>query len=383
MSMPASSASPRLRSLDCFRGFVIALMFFVNLSWDRAAFPEWFGHAGWNGGKQGVWLADFVFPWFLFIVGMAIPFSMNSGRGRDLTTGQRVLAACRRCAVIYLLGCLIGAARSAYNPAKPLTWSWLVSWDILQHIAFAYLIAVFVMMMPRWGRVGFVAAVLLAKWVWMMFVPIPGSGLGAGQVVWTQEQSTYRWLNGQIGWFGGFQNVLPGACTVLLGCFAGEVLRHGEWSAAKRPRVLAVSGAVLVLIAMVWQLHFPLSKDYYTSTYALLAAGSGAIVLAVMYWVVDVVRAAAARGLVFAFEPLGMNAIAIYFGIEFLWATVLGRWQILYPNGMSGALIGGVLAWFQDWGGNVAGAWAFVLGYMVFWWGVARWMQQKDVFIKV
>lgn len=379
MSEPAVSASPRLLSLDCFRGFVIALMFFVNLSWDRSAFPDWFGHAGWNGGKQGVWLADFVFPWFLFIVGVAIPFSMHSGRGKGLTVGQRIWAACRRCALIYLLGCVIGAARGAYNPAKPLTWSWLISWDILQHIAFAYLIAVLVMLLPRWGRVGFVAAVLVGKWMWMMFVPVPV----VGQIVWTQEQSTYRWLNGQIGWFGGFQNVLPGACTVLLGCFAGEVLRCGEWSETKRARVLAVGGTVLVGIALLWQLHFPLSKDYYTSTYAMLAAGSGAIVLALMYWVVDVVRPAAAHGLTIAFEPLGLNAIAMYFGVEFLWATVLGKWQVLYPNGMSGALIGGVLAWLQDWGGNVIGAWAFVLGYLVFWWWVARCMQRKQLFFKV
>ncbi|MBU6414480.1 MAG: DUF1624 domain-containing protein [Planctomycetes bacterium] len=378
-TLQGTTSTPRLRSLDCFRGVVIALMFFVNLSWDRSAFPDWFGHAGWNGGKQGVWLADFVFPWFLFIVGVAIPFSMNSGRGRELTTGQRILAACRRCLVLYLLGCVIGAARGAYNPAKPLTWSWLISWDILQHIAFAYLIAVVVMHFPVKARAAFVAAVLIAKWVWMMWVPVPG----VGEVVWTQEQSTYRWLNGEIGWFGGFQNVLPGACTVLMGCFAGEVLRQGEWIAAKRAHLLAVGGAVLLLVALVWQLHFPLSKDYYTSTYALLMAGTGAMLLALMYLVVDVRGEGKASWLTLAFEPLGLNAIAIYFGIEFLWATVLGKWQVLYPNGMSGALIGGVLAWSQDRLGNIAGAWVFVIGYMIFWWGVARWMQVKKVFFKV
>jgi predicted acyltransferase len=379
MSELASSASPRLRSLDAFRGMVIALMFFVNLSWDRSAFPDWIGHAGWNNGKQGIWLADFVFPWFLFIVGVAIPFSMQSGRGRGMTASQRLLAAARRCAILYFLGCLIGAARNAYNPVKPLTFSWLISWDILQHIGFAYLVAVMVMMLPRWSRIGFVAMVLVGKWIWMMFIPVPGTE----QILWTQDQSTYRWLNSQVGWFGGFQNVLPGACTVLLGCFAGEELRNTSLSARQRALRLAIGGGIAAAIAMLWQLHFPFSKDYYTSTYALLTAGTGAMVLAAFYWLIDGSDGLAKRPLIFAFESLGLNAIAIYFGGEFLWATVLGRWQILYPNGMAGAFIGGVQAWLQHLCGNIPGAWAFVLGYIAFWWIVATLLMRHRVFFKV
>jgi predicted acyltransferase len=379
MSDPVASASLRLRSLDAFRGMVIALMFFVNLSWDRSAFPAWFGHAGWNDGKQGIWLADFVFPWFLFIVGVAIPFSMQSGRGRGMTASQRLLAALRRCAILYFLGCLIGAARNAYNPAKPLTFSWLISWDILQHIGFAYLVAVMVMTLPRWTRIGFVAIVLIAKWVWMMFVPVPGTE----QVIWNQDQSTYRWLNSQIGWFGGFQNVLSGACTVLLGCFAGEELRNPASLPRQRAQRLAIGGGIATAVAILWQFHFPISKDYYTSTYSLLSAGTGAMILAAFYWLIDGSDGLVKHPLTFLFESLGMNAIAIYFGGEFLWATVLGRWQILYPNGMAGNFIGGVQAWLQHMCGNIPGAWIFVLGYIAFWWIVATLLMRHRVFFKV
>lgn len=356
---------------------VVVFMLFVFVAWDRSAFRDWFGHAGWNDGKQGVWLADLFLPWFLFIAGVAIPFSIAAGRGRDRSTGQRIWGACRRCVILYLLSCLIVAARGAYS--QPLTWSWLLSWDDLQIIAFAYLIAFALYLGPQWTRITFIIAVLLGKWIWLKFVPIPGTA----QIIWTQEQSTHRWLNAQVGWLGGFQNVLPAACTVLLGSLAGDLLRREDLSPIRRVRILALGGTALLAIAFLWRLHLPFSQIYCTSSYALMGAGSCALLLAGCYWLFDVSDLSLSRIGMLAFEPLGRNAIIFTFGAEFIWGVLLSRGQVLYPNGMTGALIGGALAWLQHFAGNILGAWAFALGYVGCWWVVALLLYRHRIFLKV
>ncbi|MEM7516545.1 MAG: DUF5009 domain-containing protein, partial [Planctomycetota bacterium] len=75
-------ARRRWIALDAFRGFDILAMLLVNVSWDRNAFPSWMFHRGWAEGRQGVTFTDLVFPWFLFIAGVCVPFSLQRGRGR-------------------------------------------------------------------------------------------------------------------------------------------------------------------------------------------------------------------------------------------------------------------------------------------------------------
>jgi len=351
MTTTLAHASARLRSLDAFRGLVIFLMFFVNLSGNDLAFPQWFEHAGWNLGNHGQYLADFVFPWFLFIVGCAIPFSMTSGRGRALSTAQRILVAAKRALIIYAFGILIWIAKSANDgvtwsstgfapkPGTAVTWSTFLHWDILPLIALGYFLAVCIYHVPsshrpapeqqeesprtwalsRWPWWLFVALVLAGKW---LILPNLAATVGLApntfptpRVDANHALRTMSLLGGPFDNFLGtaITQGLPAAATVVLGMLAGDWLRAStppstappaapaaptaslSLPPARRLRTalaLLAAGIITTILALIWASpalgHSPISKDFFTPTYVLISAGTGAIVLSLFYLLLDV-----------------------------------------------------------------------------------------------
>jgi predicted acyltransferase len=293
------------------------MMFFVNLSAARAAFPEWFGHAGWNNGQHGQWLADYVFPWFLFIVGCSIPFSMHSGRGRAQTTPQRLLAALRRGLLIYALGIVIWIAKTAKDgvgwsngaftpdPGTAITWGTFLHWDILPLIGLGYTLAVFLYHLPRLVQVAFVVGVLAAKWALLADLSqTTGLERAAFMAARTDPEHAIRGL----GFLGtALTQGLPATATVMLGVFAGDLLRGtpgaSGGSAAtssatlsatpvRRFWTLLLAGVALTLVSGViaHPLGHRFSKDFFTASFVLVSAGTGAALLAVFYLVLDVLR---------------------------------------------------------------------------------------------
>ena len=404
----AALAEPRVRlaSLDAFRGFVIVLMFFVNLSANRDAFPEWFGHAGWNGGRHGQWLADFVFPWFLLAVGVAIPFSMHSGRGRGQPMWRRVLGIVRRGVVLYLLGILIFAARSSmdlgvWQPApggsggslvlkagRAIDWATFLHWDILPLIGLAYALGSLLAMAPMWARMAFIGAVLIGKWAIMPDLTTT-AGLDPGE--WAVGRNDLERSIRGTGWFGTLiTQGLPATCAVVLGTFVGDVWRATETPPKSKVRWLMLAGAASTVAALLWSRWLPISKDFFTSTYVLLSAGTGVIVLGLASGALDAWRwtrlhlaavlgaalaivataawawpgafsasqagaltCAAVAGLVRCCvviagskrsEPArcgwlvayGRNAILVYVVGELLWTLVWMRWRVQCPGDIGG-----------------------------------------------
>jgi hypothetical protein len=71
-----------------------------------------------------------------------------------------------------------------------------------------------------------------------------------------------------------------------------------------------------------------------------------------------------------ALRIYGMNAIVLYVGAEFSFKVIFSKWQITHPNGFSGNLAGGYIAWWSEWTGSAVGAWVFVLTWLGLWWVV-------------
>lgn len=413
-----SGRGSRLLSLDVFRGFDIAAMIVVNMTWDSEHLSRQLFHVGWNGGVQGVTFTDLVFPWFLFIAGLSLPFSMRSGRSRSLTAWQRIGAAARRGLIIYVLGLILDAASSGQFR--------FFKWNILQIIGAAYFTAAVFAHLPRWVSIVFVAAVLLGKWYILSVAPHPVHGspvwnfqingsvvsdrytpgavaVNGEQAISTRVVAAEPGLpfSGFIGyapllvWLTGAFNLLPAAVVVILGGFTGTVLVE---DAARRPRtggMLFAIGLVGWVAAWLWNLHHPWSKDFFTASYALLAASTGAGLIGLMYVFLDtewrgkallaavvlgcgflgaalcvalrpsmiwvewsvgltlggalLLALARARHATAFFRILGMNAIAVYFVNELLFKMIFSRWtlQVLHPDQPIASALHGLLR--SDW----------------------------------
>lgn len=366
----------RLLSLDAFRGLVIVVMFMVNVAGKDPAFPGWFPHVGWNNGNMGNGLADYVFPWFLFIVGAAVPFSMASGRGRLQSVPSRVLGAFRRALTIYFLGTIIWCASIGYG--KVINANVLLHWDILPLIGFAYFVTVILCHLPRWMQVGFVVLVLVFKWLILTQLVVPGRD----GVIWTAQESYQSYLRDLMGWWGTMVTQgLAAAATSVLGALAGSTLRDERFEPAKRASSLVIRGVLLTCAAWCWHEFgdMPLSKDFFTGSYILITAGTGLMILGIMYWLVDCTQKMRFTWL----RILGMNAIAVYFLAEFLWKTVMMQWKVATPEGGSSVFIVATKAWCQSWVGVSGGSWLHLVLYVFMYWMVGYVLYRKGWFIKV
>jgi predicted acyltransferase len=371
----AQTKPERLLSLDAFRGLVIVVMFLVNVGGNDAAFPSWFPHRGWADGHMGNGLADYVFPCFLFIVGAAVPLSMRGGRGKDQASLRRIAAAFWRGTRLYLLGTLLICASIAYT--TPLTVNVLARWDILPLIGFAYFMCVVLHCTPKAVQAAFVAGVLAFKWVLLTQLKLPGHD----SVVWTATENYQAYLRTSWGWWGtAVAQGLPAAAECMFGAWASSLLLAGERNAATVQR-LFLRGVIMIGASYVWHAWggFPYSKDFFTSSYVIVAGGVSCCALAACYWLVDV------RTLT-TLEPLrviGTNALAVYVLAEFLWRTSMMHWKMVTPDGSDSILVAATRAWMQHWTTPTLGSWLHVAAYIALYWLVARALYRRGWFIKV
>ena len=405
----AAERPQRMLSLDAFRGFDIAAMLAVNMTWNREVFSGQLFHVTWDDPQQGATFTDLVFPWFVFIAGAALPWSIESGRGNGRSTAGMIATAARRAAVLYLLGVLLTVASRAYE--TPLSWMNLLEWNILQLIGASYLVMVCVWLLPHWCRPAFVVLVLVAKWAamtlmpWHMVVELvdarPPEGAPVGPGTWTHFEAVKRTLNMQFvqtpwlrhlgGWLGMSQQYLPLAAVGVMGGMACSALRT-EGTRQSVLKVLLV-GAMLLLAAFalqwnyvpegggLWgQLTVPFSKLFFSPAYCLLAAGTGMMLLAAFYAASDLSGWS-------TFMPLrvyGTNAIALYVGAELSFKTIFSKWQMPLPAGGSDSLAGGFLSGVEYFTGSAAIAgWAFVLTWLAGWWCFCWWLYRRKIFLRI
>ena len=155
-------------SLDVFRGMTIAAMILVNDAgdWKHVYWP--LEHAEWNGWTP----TDLVFPFFLFIVGLAMVLSFDARRARGTTRGALLLHALKRAAIIFALGIFLeGYPFDLPSMRIP---------GVLQRIALVYLISSAIVLYcgPRM-RWAITSALLLGYWAMLKLIPVPGYGPGA------------------------------------------------------------------------------------------------------------------------------------------------------------------------------------------------------------
>lgn len=370
----------RLLSLDVLRGATIAGMILVNNAGDWSkTFPPLL-HAEWHGWTP----TDLVFPFFLFVMGVAIPLAL----GKRIETANGDLAPLyrqilRRTALLFGLGLLLN-----WFPLFGIDWSTARIPGVLQRIALVYLCAsVAFVHLGRRSRAGVTLALLGGYWLAMKLIPVPGHG--AGDL--SPEGNLASWIDavvlGQHTWASapgpgdpeGLLSTIPAIATALLGVFTGELLRSSRRPPRKLSSMLA-AGVVGTLGGWGLAGWLPINKNLWTSTYAVFTAGLALLLFAGIYWLVDM------RGYhrwAWPFTVFGMNSIAAYVGSGLLARLLhlirvsdsdggmvpLGRW--LYQ--------GWVERLFPDYWASLAWAVAHVL----VWLAIMGWLYRRRIFIKI
>ncbi|HEX6307329.1 MAG TPA: DUF5009 domain-containing protein [Longimicrobiales bacterium] len=372
---PAASGptSQRLLSLDVFRGVTIAGMLLVNNPGSWSAIHPPLRHAPWHGWTP----TDLIFPFFLFIVGVAMTFSFaaRSARGDD----RRDLArnVIRRSAILFGLGLLL------HGFPNYLDLSTLRIPGVLQRIALAYLAAsIIVLYSSLKGRVIATAALLLGYWAIMTLVPVPGGAPGVLQPgadigAWIDRAvfgENHLWSQSRTWDPEGLLSTLPAIGTVLLGGFAGSWLRSGRDPATKAVG-LFLAGNIGLVLGVIWHPLFPINKNLWTSSYTVFTAGMACHFLAVCYWLVDV---QGYRRWARPFTIYGMNAIAA-FVLSGLFARLLTLIRV-GDTTLKGFIYDGVYTPLLT---PVAASLAYAISFVLLWLGIMTMFYRRGIFLKV
>lgn len=303
-------SSSRLMSLDLFRGVTIAGMILVNNAGDEPNSYWPLKHAEWNGWTP----TDLVFPFFLFIVGVAMAFSFSSRLKRGASRRELLGHVLWRGFALFALGMFLNGFPNHYQLA-----SWRV-YGVLQRIAICYVIVSILALWTGWrGWIVTIAGCLMGYWILMRFVPVPGFGVPTHDIpLLDPDRNLAAWLDRQLlaGHLyegtrdpEGIVSTIPAVATALLGIVTGQWIRSAR-SPQSKAISLALFGLIGVVAGKILNIGFPINKKLWTSSYVVFTAGLALLCLALCYWVVDVKQW---RGLwtkvVLVF---GMNAIAAY-----------------------------------------------------------------------
>lgn len=401
---PSLPAAPRLLSLDVFRGFVILAMLVVNNPGDPSAVGYWWKHPNWIAGTQAhayaqwwtdaapqglgvaftqypLWkhctLADFVMPWFILVIGVAMPFSVAAARARGASAASTAWRTLRRGLTLMALGWVLVFFRdplTAWVHGRldgPLVFTF--GMDVLQLLGAAYVLARLGYALPAGWRVPAGMGLLLIHYAILKFYPQPGGFTGE----FTARHNAISVINGSWPIFlrypigehlavqlASLMSAIPTAGTMLLGTWIGDRLRRPDLDDRRRARGLALAGLIAAAAGFAWAFDLPFNKPRWSPCYLLYAAGVGAMLIAAAHELVD--RRGVRRG-TRPLVVLGVNSIAAY------WLPIMAKIVLLnLPHTRDAE--GNITTWggrlvdaLQASLGTAAGSWAFTVVFVVAW----------------
>jgi len=331
-------APVRLTSLDAFRGFTIAAMVLVNNPGDWGNLHAQLAHAKWNGWT----FTDCIFPFFLFIGGVAMTLSLGRLAASGADKPRLLLKLAKRAALIFLIGFLL-------NLIPRFDFEHVRIPGVLQRIALCTLLAAPIVVYLRWrAQLAVIAALLALYTVLMLGVPVPGMGAGVLEPgrdfgAWVDRMllDGHLWVQSKTWDPEGLVSTIPALCSQLFGVLAGRVL------AANLPRIEQTAWmlfAGLVFLALGSSLDavlMPINKSLWTVSYCLWMTGWALLAFGVFYWLLDANPHAAVRARVAVwatpFVVYGMNALFIFAFSGFI-AKMLGFIKLDQPDGSQLAL---------------------------------------------
>ncbi|MDK2971525.1 MAG: hypothetical protein PWP23_1280 [Candidatus Sumerlaeota bacterium] len=347
-------------------------MLFVNNAGYDEAFPAQFRHAAWG---DFVTFCDMIFPWFLFIMGVSLPFSAASFRKRnpEAGLGQYALKCARRAVLLVLMGVLIDC--SIHKRIH-------VGMNVLQLIGLAFFVAAMLYETPRRVRFAVAAASLVLYWILIRFIPLPGLEAGS----FDADANAIAWINNRLRPYhlAGILSVFPASALVITGTWFGDRLRDSSIKPIAQTKTLFAVGSVLAVLGLLWHFDLEMSKAVWTPSYILFAGGLGAIVLGAFHGIIDVLGF---RKWAFPFVVYGMNAITAYFISIMVRVHTVQEWTTKWVGSdgveQTVTLWKALLFFWTDLAGRFWGSWLFTSSYIAFWFLVLLWMYRRRIFWRV
>jgi len=363
----------RLVSLDVFRGIAVAFMILIgNLGGDANYMI--LQHAEWNG----LTLADIFFPFFLFIVGAAIPYSLSSKLEQGQSKKKLLPRIVRRAIVLFALGVFI-------NGFPYFNLSTLRVMGVLQRIALCYLAAsaAFLALKKR-KQIITIVFLLLLYWALMTIVPVPGYGQGALDKNGNLAAYVDRLLLPGHLYLGGtwdpegLLSTLPSIATTMLGVITATFLRSDRSPKEKSTRLL-LFGALMIIIGTAWSFSFPINKNLWTSSFAALTGGMALTVFGLSYYAADSKRY---NWWTKPFIILGLNAITAYVLTEITNLTLIYTNITLHDGTVISIKVLIYQRYFASWAGPLNGSLLYGLAYLLLWMGIMTILYKRRIFIK-
>ncbi len=358
----------RLLSLDALRGF--DMLFISGLAALIAGLCTALGfgsdcwlaaqmqHVQWHGFAHH----DTIFPLFLFIAGVAFPYSFAKMRERGWNNARILTKIATRAAVLVFLGMV-------YNGIFEKGLDVRVA-SVLGRIGIAWAFAaLFFMSFSLRARIAISAGMLLAYWAIMVFVCVPGAPAGADP--WSAEWNVAAYIdklflpNASSGDPEGLLSTIPAVVTAMLGMFTGEFVRSEKKTGAAKTLAMLAASAAMLALCLIWSNWIPVNKKLWTPTFVLAAGAYSLSSFALFYWIIDVLMF---RRWAFFLRVVGMNAITIY---------LLSR--VVNFNGVSKFFLGGVAGLLPE-------CWTPVIisgGYLTACWMVLWFLYRKNTFLKI
>lgn len=386
MSTEVANSPNRLLSLDVFRGMTIAGMVLVNNpgTWN-AIYPP-LEHAEWNGATP----TDFVFPFFLFIVGISITLALgkrveNRGVNRDI-----YLKILKRALLIFAFGLFL-ATFPFYNFSKGewLDVSTVRIMGVLQRIAVCYLVSALIFLHTNWKQQTIIAvALLLIYWALMTLINVPGCDVttfndkGCNLAAYIDRMvltENHIWKSSKIFDPEGLLSTVPAIATTLAGVLTGHWLRR-KIDDNEKVAAMFFFGVCLTGIGWIWSFWLPLNKSLWTSSYVVYMAGLALCFLGFCYWLIDI---KGYRAWTKPFVIFGVNALALFVGSGVM-ARILGLVKL---PGADGATISLQQAIFNNvflpLASPINASLMYAITFILVWLFLMWLLYRKEIYIKV